>query len=225
MAQFFANRGYAVLAAELPRLDRLRQEVPQRRQQRVGRQDAGRPHLGRQASGRARASPIRSASPSWAARTAATRRSPASPSRPTSTPPAVSIVGPSNLITLLDSIPPYWEAGGRCSTMRMGDPTTPDGKKQLERQSPLNSAAKIKTPLLVVQGANDPRVKKAESDQIVVALRDRGSRSSTSSRPTRGTASRARSTTWRCTRRREVPVQARQGRATRRRCRPKSRRG
>jgi hypothetical protein len=58
--------------------------------------------------------------------------------------------------------------------MRMGDPTTPEGKKQLERQSPLNSAAKIKTPLLVVQGANDPRVKKAESDQIVMALRDRG---------------------------------------------------
>jgi hypothetical protein len=57
--------------------------------------------------------------------------------------------------------------------MRMGDPTTPEGRKQLERQSPLFSAAKIKTPLLVIQGANDPRVKKAESDQIVVALRDR----------------------------------------------------
>ena len=56
----------------------------------------------------------------------------------------------------------------------MGDPTTPEGKAQLERQSPLNSADKIKTPLLVVQGANDPRVKKAESDQIVIALRDRG---------------------------------------------------
>ena len=87
---------------------------------------------------------------------------------------AVSIVGPSNLITLLDSIPPYWEAGRKMFHMRMGDPTTPEGKKQLERQSPLNSAAKIKTPLLVVQGANDPRVKKAESDQIVIALRDRG---------------------------------------------------
>jgi dipeptidyl aminopeptidase/acylaminoacyl peptidase len=87
---------------------------------------------------------------------------------------AVSIVGPSNLLTLLDSIPPYWEAGRKMFHMRMGDPTTPEGKKQLERQSPLNSAAKIKTPLLVVQGANDPRVKKAESDQIVIALRDRG---------------------------------------------------
>jgi hypothetical protein len=56
----------------------------------------------------------------------------------------------------------------------MGDPTTPEGKAQLERQSPLNSAGKIKTPLLVAQGANDPRVNKAESDRIVIALRDRG---------------------------------------------------
>jgi dienelactone hydrolase len=87
---------------------------------------------------------------------------------------AVSIVGPSNLITLLESIPPYWEAARKLFHERMGDPSTPDGKARLERQSPLNSAAKIKTPLLVVQGANDPRVKKAESDQIVIALRDRG---------------------------------------------------
>jgi hypothetical protein len=55
----------------------------------------------------------------------------------------------------------------------MGDPNTEEGKKQLMRQSPLNSAAKIESPLLVVQGANDPRVNKAESDQIVIALRDR----------------------------------------------------
>lgn len=86
----------------------------------------------------------------------------------------VSIVGPSNLITLLETIPPYWEAGRVIFHTRMGNPNTPEGKKQLERQSPLNSAAKIKTPLMVVQGANDPRVKKAESEQIVVALRDRG---------------------------------------------------
>lgn len=85
----------------------------------------------------------------------------------------VSIVGPSNLLTLLESIPPYWEAGRKMFHMRMGDPTTPEGKKQLEGQSPLNSAAKIRTPLMVIQGANDPRVKKAESDQIVIALRDR----------------------------------------------------
>ncbi len=87
---------------------------------------------------------------------------------------AVSIVGPSNLITLLDSIPPYWEFIRKMFHQRLGDPGTPAGKAQLQRQSPLNSAARIRTPLMVVQGANDPRVNKAESDQIVIALRDRG---------------------------------------------------
>jgi dienelactone hydrolase len=87
---------------------------------------------------------------------------------------AVAIVAPSNLITLLDSIPPYWEAGRLIFYERMGNPKTEEGKAQLMRQSPLNSAHKIKTPLMVVQGANDARVKKAESEQIVVALRDRG---------------------------------------------------
>ncbi len=86
----------------------------------------------------------------------------------------VSIVGPSNLITLLESIPPYWESIRKLFYERMGDPNTPEGKAQLLRQSPLTSADKIKTPLLVVQGANDPRVNKRESDQIVIALRDRG---------------------------------------------------
>ncbi len=85
----------------------------------------------------------------------------------------VAIVAPSNLITLLDSIPPYWEPIRKMFYERMGDPTKPEGKAQLERQSPLFSAQKIKTPLMVVQGANDPRVKKRESDQIVIALRDR----------------------------------------------------
>ena len=87
---------------------------------------------------------------------------------------AVSIVGPSNLITLLNSIPPYWEAGRKIFYERMGDPSTPEGKVQLERQSPLSAAAKIRTPLMVIQGANDPRVNRAESEQIVIALRDRG---------------------------------------------------
>ncbi len=87
---------------------------------------------------------------------------------------AVAIVAPSNLITLLESIPPYWEAGRIIFHERMGNPKTAEGKAQLVRQSPLNSAQKIKTPLMVVQGANDPRVKKAESEQIVIALRDRG---------------------------------------------------
>jgi dipeptidyl aminopeptidase/acylaminoacyl peptidase len=86
---------------------------------------------------------------------------------------AVAIVAPSNLNTLLGSLPPYWEAGRKMFYERMGDPNTTEGKAQLDRQSPLNHVAKIKTPLMVVQGANDPRVKKAEADQIVVALRER----------------------------------------------------
>ena len=86
---------------------------------------------------------------------------------------AVDIVGPSNLTTLLESIPPYWESIRKLFYARMGDPATPEGRAQLERQSPLNHASKIKTPLLVIQGANDPRVNKREADQIVIALRDR----------------------------------------------------
>ncbi|MGI8787054.1 MAG: S9 family peptidase, partial [Pyrinomonadaceae bacterium] len=86
---------------------------------------------------------------------------------------AVAYVAPSNLITLLETIPPYWEAGRIMFYKRMGDPNTPEGKAQLLRQSPLNSADKIKTPLMVVQGANDPRVNIREANQIVVALRDR----------------------------------------------------
>ncbi|MGH8251650.1 MAG: S9 family peptidase [Steroidobacteraceae bacterium] len=87
---------------------------------------------------------------------------------------AASFVGPSNLITLLNTIPPYWEPIRKLFHERMGDPSTPEGRAQLDRQSPLHSAHRIKTPLLVIQGANDPRVKQSESDQIVVALRDRG---------------------------------------------------
>jgi dipeptidyl aminopeptidase/acylaminoacyl peptidase len=87
---------------------------------------------------------------------------------------AVDLFGPSNLITLLDSIPPYWEAGRQMFYQRMGNPTTPEGKALLVERSPLTSVGKIKTPLMIAQGANDPRVNHAESEQIVVALRDRG---------------------------------------------------
>ncbi|HLW54788.1 MAG TPA: alpha/beta fold hydrolase [Candidatus Angelobacter sp.] len=87
---------------------------------------------------------------------------------------AVDLFGPSNLITLLDAIPPYWEPIRQTFYKRMGDPTTPDGKALLIERSPLTAAAKIKTPLMIAQGANDPRVNHFESEQIVVALRDRG---------------------------------------------------
>ncbi len=86
---------------------------------------------------------------------------------------AVDIVGPSNLLTLLDSIPPYWESIRKLFYERMGDPNTSQGKVLLMEESPLNSADKIKTPLLVAQGANDPRVNRREAEQIVIALRDR----------------------------------------------------
>ncbi len=86
----------------------------------------------------------------------------------------VDIVGPSNLFTLLASIPPYWEAGRKVFALRMGDESTESGKKILHDASPLFSVDKIKAPLLIVQGANDPRVNKRESDQIVIALRDKG---------------------------------------------------
>ncbi len=84
------------------------------------------------------------------------------------------IVGPSNILTLLNSIPPYWKPIQKIFTLRVGDKDNPEERKMLEMQSPLNSATNIKAPLYVVQGANDPRVKKHESDQIVVALRDLG---------------------------------------------------
>ena len=87
---------------------------------------------------------------------------------------AVAYVAPSNLITLLDAIPPYWEAGRKQMYTRMADPTTAAGKALLVAESPLTQAKAIKTPLMVVQGANDPRVNVRESNQIVAAVRDNG---------------------------------------------------
>lgn len=86
----------------------------------------------------------------------------------------VDIVGPSNIFTLLNSIPPYWEAGRAFLYGMVGDPSTEEGQKRIREASPLFSADKITKPLLIVQGANDPRVKQAEADQIVIALRDQG---------------------------------------------------
>jgi dipeptidyl aminopeptidase/acylaminoacyl peptidase len=87
---------------------------------------------------------------------------------------AVAYVAPSNLITLLDAIPPYWEAGRKQMYTRMADPTTPEGKALLIAESPLTRATAIVTPLMVVQGKNDPRVNVRESNQIVAAVRDNG---------------------------------------------------
>lgn len=82
----------------------------------------------------------------------------------------VDIVGPSNLETLLETIPPYWEPIVRQFHDRMGDPSTEQGRALLRAASPLYKADQINKPLLIAQGANDPRVKQAESDQIVGAM-------------------------------------------------------
>jgi dipeptidyl aminopeptidase/acylaminoacyl peptidase len=86
----------------------------------------------------------------------------------------VDIVGPSNLETLLESIPPYWEPQVKQFHERMGNPQTPEGLALLKERSPLHKAHAITKPLLIGQGANDPRVKQAESDQIVSAMQEDG---------------------------------------------------
>jgi len=83
----------------------------------------------------------------------------------------VDLVGPSNLLTLLSTIPPYWAPAVATFHTRMGNPETPEGKALLVAASPLTYAAQIKRPLLIGQGANDPRVKQAESEQIVAAMK------------------------------------------------------
>lgn len=87
---------------------------------------------------------------------------------------AVSVVGPSNLNTLLSTIPPYWAPALKLFHTRVGDNTTPEGREFLNSRSPLSKVENIKRPLLIGQGANDPRVKQSESDQIVKAMKERG---------------------------------------------------
>jgi dipeptidyl aminopeptidase/acylaminoacyl peptidase len=83
----------------------------------------------------------------------------------------VDIVGPSNLNTLLGAIPPYWTSGREQMYRRMGDPRTPAGQAVLKAASPLFKADAIKKPLLIGQGANDPRVNQREAGQIVAAMK------------------------------------------------------
>jgi dipeptidyl aminopeptidase/acylaminoacyl peptidase len=89
---------------------------------------------------------------------------------------AVDECGPSNLFTLLASLPPYWEVERSIFSTRVGSPAEPRDKELLTAASPLFSADKIKIPMLIGQGANDPRVKQAEAEQIVDAIaKHRGS--------------------------------------------------
>jgi dipeptidyl aminopeptidase/acylaminoacyl peptidase len=83
---------------------------------------------------------------------------------------SVDIVGPSNLKTLIGTIPPYWKPMRAQFDVRMGNVDDPKDAELIQRASPLNFANKIVRPLLIGQGANDPRVKQAESEQIVDAI-------------------------------------------------------
>jgi dipeptidyl aminopeptidase/acylaminoacyl peptidase len=85
---------------------------------------------------------------------------------------AVDIVGPSNLKTLIESIPPYWAPLIAQFHRRVGNPETEE--EFLWSRSPLSRADQVRVPLLIAQGANDPRVKQAESEQIVAALKNNG---------------------------------------------------
>jgi dipeptidyl aminopeptidase/acylaminoacyl peptidase len=84
----------------------------------------------------------------------------------------VDVVGPSNLVTLIRSIPPYWSPERAIFDKRVGNVDTEE--EFLKSRSPLFKADKIKVPLLIAHGANDPRVKQSESDQIVEAVRKNG---------------------------------------------------
>lgn len=84
----------------------------------------------------------------------------------------VDIVGPSNLITLINSVPPYWKPMMSMFAHRVGDIETEE--EFLKSRSPLFLADQIQKPLLIGQGANDPRVKQAESEQIVAEMREKG---------------------------------------------------
>jgi dipeptidyl aminopeptidase/acylaminoacyl peptidase len=85
----------------------------------------------------------------------------------------VDIVGPSNLVTLIESIPPYWQPQVELWTTRVGDHRTEEGRAFLTKRSPLTYVDRIQRPLLIGQGANDPRVKQTESDQIVQAMQEK----------------------------------------------------
>ncbi|GER86984.1 peptidase S9 [Dictyobacter vulcani] len=85
---------------------------------------------------------------------------------------AVDIVGPSNLITLIKTIPPYWSTALASFQKRVGNADTEE--EFLKSRSPLFAVDNIKIPLLIAQGANDPRVKQAEAEQIVAAMKSKG---------------------------------------------------
>lgn len=85
---------------------------------------------------------------------------------------AVDYVGVSNLFTFMNTVPPYWEPFKKMMYEMVGDPK--QDSLLMREASPVFHADKIKCPLFIAQGANDPRVNKDESDQMVAALKARG---------------------------------------------------
>ena len=154
---------------EHPRLDRLRQDVPEAHPPRLGRRrPRGLAARGRVAQGAAvrRRRPARASS---AARTAASRRSPASPACPsTGAPRSTSSARPTSL-TFVRAVPPQWL---RFMAEWVGDPDTEE--EFLRERSPITYVDQVQAALLVLQGAKDPRVVKSESDQMVERLRELG---------------------------------------------------
>ena len=86
----------------------------------------------------------------------------------------IDVFGPSNLETLLASIPPYWESYFETLCHRVGDPRNDEGCRLLRERSPLHRSDRIVRPLLIAQGANDVRVTQAESDQLAAAMKRNG---------------------------------------------------
>lgn len=85
---------------------------------------------------------------------------------------AIDVVGPSSIITLINTIPPYWSTFLNNFKKRVGDPETEE--EFLKSRSPLFKVDNIKIPMLIAQGANDPRVKQSEAEQIVEAMKSKG---------------------------------------------------
>ena len=168
------------LSPEFPRIHRLRQEISQRRQRRVGPQrcktisPGGAKYLIAEGIADPKRIGILGGSYGGYATLAGVAFTPDLYRA------AVDIVGPSNLITLLDAIPPYWESARKVMYARMADPGTPEGKAWMKERSPLHRCRpRIKTPLMVVQGANDPRVlqpwrSRADCDRLTRSRLHRG---------------------------------------------------
>ncbi len=97
----------------------------------------------------------------------------------------VDIFGPSNLVTLMEAIPPYWQTWFALFRRRLADPKTEEGRAWLMERSPITRAERITRPLLIIQGMNDVRVKPQELEQVVDALRQRGIPVTYTSRPAR----------------------------------------